>query len=77
MHELPKTHINLPGRHCPCGALRADNNQRCQKCQARSSWYRHNCRGPRRAASRTLRASTRTDAQAPASGQTMRRAEES
>ena len=60
MHELPKIQINLPERHCQCGALRAGNNQRCEKCQARSSWYRHNCRGPRRAASRTLRASTRS-----------------
>jgi len=76
MQELPKIHIHLPRRHCQCGALRAGNKQRCEKCQARSSWYRHNC-GPRRAASRTLRASTRRDAQAPASGQTTRRAEES
>ena len=41
--------INLPGRHCQCGALRAGNSQRCEKCQARSSWYRHNCRRPRTA----------------------------
>ena len=77
MQELPKIHINLPGRHCQCGALRAGNSQRCEKCQARSSRYRHNCRGPRRAASRTLRASTRKDAHAPASSQATRRAEES
>jgi hypothetical protein len=66
-HELPKIPINLPGRHCKCGALRV-GNQRCEKCQARSSWYRHNCH-PRRSASRMPRASTRRNAQAPAPGQ--------
>jgi hypothetical protein len=50
--ETPRK-ISLPGRHCQCDALRAGNGQRCEKCQARSSWYRHNCRRPRRAASRT------------------------
>jgi hypothetical protein len=45
----PPRKINLPGRHCQCGAARAGNSQRCQKCQARSNWYRHNCRRPRRA----------------------------
>ena len=54
--------ISLPGRHCQCGALRAGNSQRCEKCQVRSSWYRHNCRGPRRSASRPARISTRNDA---------------
>jgi hypothetical protein len=51
--------ISLPGRHCQCGALRAGNSQRCGKCQARSSWYRHNCR---RSVSRPARVSTRTHA---------------
>ena len=43
--------ITVAGRHCQCGALRAGNSHRCEKCQARSSWYRHNCRRPRRSAS--------------------------
>jgi hypothetical protein len=55
--------INLPGRHCQCGAARVGNSQRCEKCQARSSWYRHNCRRPRRSPSRPARASTRNHAQ--------------
>ena len=50
--------ISLPGRHCQCGALRAGSSQRCEKCQARSSWYRHNCRRPR-SASRPARISAR------------------
>jgi hypothetical protein len=61
--------INLPGRHCQCGALRAGNGQRCEKCQARSNWYRHNCRRPRRSASRPARTTTRSDADTLASGQ--------
>lgn len=67
--------ISLPGRHCQCGALRAGNSQRCEKCRARSSWYRHNCRHPRRSASYPRRISTRNDAGTRASGQ--RSAEES
>ena len=67
--------ISLPGRHCQCGALRAGNSQRCEKCQARSSWYRHNCRRPRRSASDRRRISTRNDADTRARGQ--RSAEES
>ena len=59
--------ISLPGRHCQCGALRAGNGQRCEKCQARTSWYRHNCR--RRSASRPAGATTRSDADTRASGQ--------
>jgi hypothetical protein len=54
--------ISLPGRHCQCGALRPGNGQRCEKCQARSSWYRHNCRRPRRSASRPARIGARNDA---------------
>jgi hypothetical protein len=61
--------ISLPGRHCQCGALRAGNSHRCEKCQARSSWYRHNCRHPRRSASRPARATTRNNADSQASGQ--------
>jgi hypothetical protein len=53
--------ISLPGRHCQCGALRAGNTQRCEKCQACSSWYRHNCRRPR-SASRPARIGARNDA---------------
>jgi hypothetical protein len=52
--QTPRT-ITLSGRHCQCGALRTGNSQRCEKCQARSSWYRHNCRHLRRAAFRTPR----------------------
>jgi hypothetical protein len=44
--------ISFPGRHCPCGAVSASTSRRCQKCHARASWYRHNCRTPRRAAAR-------------------------
>ncbi len=44
---------SLPGRHCPCGAVSASTSRRCQKCHARASWYRHNCRTPRRAYART------------------------
>jgi hypothetical protein len=54
--------ITLPGRHCQCGALRTGNGQRCEKCQARSSWYRHHCRRPRRSVSRPAHISTRNDA---------------
>jgi len=61
--------IILPGRHCQCGALRAGSSQRCEKCQACSSWYRHNCRRPRRSASRPTRISARNDADTQASGQ--------
>jgi hypothetical protein len=68
--------ISLPGRHCRCGALRAGNSQQCAKCQARSGWYRHNCRRrPRRLAFRPARAITRNEADIQASGQ--RSAEES
>ena len=56
--------INLPGRHCQCGAARVGNSQRCEKCQARSSWYRHNCRRPRRA-TRTPDAGVRRNAETP------------
>jgi hypothetical protein len=66
--------ISLPGRHCQCGALRGGNSRRCEKCQARTSWYRHSCRRPRRSASRPTRISTRNDAGIPARGQ--RNAEE-
>jgi len=66
--------ISLPGRHCQCGALRAGSSQRCEKCRARSSWYRHNCR-PRRSASRPARATIRNNADTRADGQ--RSAEES
>ena len=59
--------ISLPGRHCQCGALRTGNSQRCEKCHARSSWYRHNCR--RRSTFRPARATTRSDADTRASGQ--------
>jgi hypothetical protein len=45
--------ISFPGRHCPCGAVSASTGRRCQKCRARASWYRHNCRAPRRAYART------------------------
>jgi len=58
--------ISLPGRHCQCGALRAGNSQRCEKCGARSNWYRHNCR--RRSASRPARATIRSNADTRASG---------
>jgi hypothetical protein len=76
VQDLPKIRINLPGRHCQCGALRVGKiNQRCEKCQARSSWYRHNCRRPRRAASRAPGATIRKDAETRARGQ--RSAEES
>ena len=61
--------ISLPGRHCQCGALRVGKSQRCEKCQARSSWYRHNCRRPRRFASRTPRVSARRNAQTPTRSQ--------
>jgi hypothetical protein len=54
--------ISLPGRHCQCGALRAGNSKRCEKCQARSSWYRHNCRHTRRSAAHPAWATTRNDA---------------
>ena len=66
MQELPKIRVNLPGRHCTCGALRAGNTQRCKKCQARSSWYRRTCGRPHRTASRTLRSSRRRSARIPA-----------
>lgn len=47
--QQPRTiRINLPGRHCSCGALRVGRNKRCEKCQAHAGWYRHNCRRPRR-----------------------------
>ena len=67
--------ISLPGRHCQCGALRAGSSQRCEKCQARSSWYRHSCRRPGRSTSRPARAITRSNADTQARGQ--RSAEES
>jgi predicted amidophosphoribosyltransferase len=60
--------INLPGRHCPCGALRASNNGRCEKCQARAGWYRHNCRRPRRPASQRPRVGMHANAEIPARG---------
>ena len=72
--QTPRT-ITLSGRHCQCGALRTGNSQRCEKCQARSSWYRHNCRRPRRSASRPARATIRNNADTRADGQ--RSAEES
>jgi hypothetical protein len=61
--------ISLPGRHCQCGALRAGNSQRCEKCQARSSWYRHNCRRPRRAASSMVHVGVRINAETPTRSQ--------
>ena len=63
--QIPRK-ISLAGRHCQCGALRAGNSQRCEKCQACSSWYRHNCRRPRRSAFRPARISARNDAGAQA-----------
>lgn len=77
--QIPRK-ISLPGQHCQCGALRAGNSQRCEKCQARSSWYRHNCRRPRRrprrSASRPAHATTiRNNADTQVGGQ--RCAEES
>ena len=65
--QTPRT-ITLPGRHCQCGALRTGNSQRCEKCQARSSWYRHNCR-LRRAASHTPRVGVRRSAETPTRSQ--------
>jgi hypothetical protein len=67
--------ISLPGRHCQCGALRVGISQRCEKCQARSSWYRHNCRHPRHSTPRPACITTRNNADTQASGQ--RSAEES
>jgi hypothetical protein len=61
--------INLPGRHCQCGAARIGNSQRCEKCQARSSWRRHNCRRPRHADSRTSRVGVRSNAETPTRSQ--------
>jgi predicted amidophosphoribosyltransferase len=61
--------INLPRRHCQCGALRAGTSRRCEKCQARADWYRHHCRRPRRPASRRLRADMHASAEIPARGQ--------
>jgi len=64
MHTVRK--INLPGRHCQCGALRTGNDKRCQKCQARSGWYRHHCRRPPACAtSHTPGASIRKGAETP------------
>ena len=60
--------INLPGRHCQCGAARVGNSQRCEKCQARSSWYRHNCRRPRRA-THTPHVDARRNAETPTRSQ--------
>jgi hypothetical protein len=54
--------IIMAGRHCQCGALRAGNSHRCEKCQARASWYRHNCRRPRRSTAHPARTSTRNHA---------------
>lgn len=68
--------ISLPGRHCQCGALRAGNTQRCEKCQASSSWYRHNCRrpaAPRPARPASAPATTRTPE--PANTSPLRRAD--
>jgi len=71
----PRT-ISLPGRHCQCGALRAGNTQRCEKCQARSSRYRHNCRRPRRSApARPVSAPPTTRAPKPANTNPLRRAD--
>lgn len=67
--------IVMAGRHCQCGALRAGNSHWCEKCQARSSWYRHNCRRPRRSASGRARISTRNHDQTRA--RTQRSSEES
>ena len=67
MHTPRK--ISLPGRHCQCGALRAGNSQRCEKCQAHSIWYRHNCRRPRRSVSRRARHTTRNNMDTQASEQ--------
>jgi len=61
--------ISLPGRHCQCGAARVGNSQRCEKCQARSSWYRRNCRHPRRSASRTPRVGVRRNTKTPTRSQ--------
>jgi hypothetical protein len=61
--------INLPGRRCQCGALLPATGRRCEKCQARSSWYRHNCHRPRRAASGRPRAGLPRTKQTPAHGQ--------
>lgn len=61
MQTPPKLRINIPGRHCRCGALRTSSDRRCEKCQARSGWYRHNCRRPRRTAASARRAGMRND----------------
>ena len=53
MQASPTLQISLPGKHCRCGAIRARTDRRCPKCQARGSWYRHNCQHPQR---RVLRA---------------------
>jgi hypothetical protein len=58
--------ISLPGRHCQCGAARVGNSQRCEKCQARSSWHRHNCRRPRPADSRPPHIGLRGNPETPA-----------
>jgi len=52
MQQKRTIRINLPGRHCSCGALRTGRNKRCEKCQARAGWYRHNCRRPQRTGNR-------------------------
>ena len=52
MQVTHKFQPNLPGKHCRCGALRDGTSRRCEKCQDRASWYRHNCRRPRRQAPR-------------------------
>ena len=67
--------IKLPGRHCRCGALRTGSDRRCEKCRARSGWYRHNCRRPRPATSRVPRTGTCNATQTRARGH--RSAEES
>jgi hypothetical protein len=67
--------IKLPGRHCQCGALRTGTDSRCEKCRARSRWYRHHCRRPRHAACRAPRASAHKTTQIQARGP--RSAEES
>jgi hypothetical protein len=69
VRELSKIRSSLPGRHCKCGALRAGNDKRCEKCQARAGWYRHNCRRPRRTKLRAARGSIRTYAPTPTLGQ--------
>jgi hypothetical protein len=61
--------ISLPGRHCQCGALHVGNSRRCEKCQARSSWHRHNCRRSRRAPSRTPHVGVRRNAETPTRSQ--------